>query len=325
MLPAELNHEHKSARVPFDLSGKRLDQVLSILFPGYSRSRLQQWLLHGHVQVDGSVWRAKDKVKGGEQIALTAVIERQIADAPEDLPLEVVYADEHLIVVNKPSGLVVHPAAGNRAGTMLNALLHYAPELAQLPRAGIVHRLDKDTTGLLVVARTLEAQTKLTTQLQARSVSREYDAVVLGIVVSGGTVNAPLGRHPVERKHMAVREGGREAITHYRVVEHFRAHTHLRVQLETGRTHQIRVHLAHIHFPIVGDATYGGRVRLPPRSSVEFTAALRQFPRQALHASRLSLDHPADGKRMQWRVPLPQDMQDLLEAMRDDAFAAEEG
>ena len=171
---------------------------------------------------------------------------------------------------------------------------------------------------------TPEAQTKLTTQLQARSVAREYDAVVLGIVVSGGTVNAQLGRHPVERKHMAVREGGREAITHYRVVEQFRAHTHLRVQLETGRTHQIRVHLAYIHFPIVGDATYGGRVRLPPRSSVEFTAALRQFPRQALHASRLSLDHPADGKRMQWRVPLPHDMQDLLDAMRDDAVAAEE-
>jgi 23S rRNA pseudouridine1911/1915/1917 synthase len=324
MLPTELNHEHQSARVPFELSGRRLDQVLSVLFPDYSRSRLQQWLLHGHVQVDGTVWRAKDKVKGGEQIALTAVIERQVVDAAEDLPLDVVYADEHLIVVNKPAGLVVHPAAGNRDGTMLNALLHYAPELAHLPRAGIVHRLDKDTTGLLVVARTLEAQTKLTTQLQARSVSREYDAVVLGVVVSGGTVNAPMGRHPVERKHMAVREGGREAVTHYRVMEHFRAHTHLRVQLETGRTHQIRVHLTHIHFPIVGDPTYGGRVRLPPRSSPEFIAALREFPRQALHASRLSLDHPANDKRMQWRVPLPQDMQDLLDAMRDDASVDEE-
>jgi len=324
MLPIELNHEHQSARVPFELSGRRLDQVLSVLFPDYSRSRLQQWLLHGHVQVDGTVWRAKDKVKGGEQIALTAVIERQVVDAAEDLPLHVVYADEHLIVVNKPAGLVVHPAAGNRAGTMLNALLHYAPELAHLPRAGIVHRLDKDTTGLLVVARTLEAQTKLTTQLQARTVSREYDAVVLGVVVSGGTVNAPMGRHPVERKHMAVREGGREAVTHYRVMEHFRAHTHLRVQLETGRTHQIRVHLTHIHFPIVGDPTYGGRVRLPPRSSPEFIAALREFPRQALHASRLSLDHPANDKRMQWRVPLPQDMQDLLDAMRDDASVDDE-
>ncbi len=310
-------------RVPFEQSGKRLDQVLSVLFPEYSRSRLQQWLQHGHVQVDGAVWRAKDKVKGGEQVELRAVIERQVADAPEDLPLEVVYADAHLIVVNKPAGLVVHPAAGNRAGTLLNALLHYAPELAQLPRAGIVHRLDKDTTGLLVVARTPEAQTKLTTQLQARSVSREYDAVVLGVVVSGGTVNAPLGRHPVERKHMAVRAGGREAITHYRVVEQFRAHTHLRVQLETGRTHQIRVHLAHIHFPIVGDPTYGGRVRLPARAAPEFIAALREFPRQALHAARLSLDHPAHGKRMQWRVPLPQDMQDLLDIMRDDAVAAE--
>ncbi len=324
MLPAEVHQQHQSARVPFELSGRRLDQVLSVLFPDYSRSRLQQWLLHGHVQVDGSVWRAKDKVKGGEQIALTAVVERQVADAPEDLPLEVVHADAHLIVVNKPAGLVVHPAAGNRAGTLLNALLHYAPELAQLPRAGIVHRLDKDTTGLLVVARTLEAQTKLTTQLQARSVSREYEALVLGVVVSGGTVDAPLGRHPVERKHMAVRAGGREAITHYRVVEHFRAHTHLRVQLETGRTHQIRVHLAHIHFPIIGDQTYGGRVRLPSRSSPEFIAALRQFPRQALHASRLSLDHPATGERLQWRAPLPHDMQDLLAAMRDDALASTE-
>ncbi|MBI3775711.1 MAG: 23S rRNA pseudouridine(1911/1915/1917) synthase RluD [Gammaproteobacteria bacterium] len=324
MLPAENQQAHQTASVPFNLSGRRLDQVLSVLFPDYSRSRLQQWLLDGHVQVDGTVWRAKDKVKGGEQIALTAVIERQVADAPEDLPLDVVYADEHLIVVNKPAGLVVHPAAGNRAGTLLNALLHYAPELAQLPRAGIVHRLDKDTTGLLVVARTLEAQAKLVTQLQARSVSREYDAVVLGVVVSGGTVDAPLGRHPVERKRMAVRAGGREAITHFRIVEHFRAHTHLRVQLETGRTHQIRVHLAHIHFPIVGDPAYGGRVRLPPRASEAFTVALRQFPRQALHASRLSLDHPAHGKRMQWRVPLPQDMQDLLEAMRDDADTSAE-
>lgn len=323
MLSAKLQ-EHKSACVPFDLSGRRLDQVLGVLFPGYSRSRLQQWLLDGHVRIDGVIWRAKDKVKGGEQIELTAVIECQVADAPEDLPLDVVYADEHLIVVNKPAGLVVHPAAGNRRGTMLNALLHYAPELAQLPRAGIVHRLDKDTTGLLVIARNPEAQGKLIAQLQARSVSREYDAVVLGVVVSGGTVNAPLGRHPVERKHMAVRTGGREAVTHYRVVEQFRAHTHLRVQLETGRTHQIRVHLAYIHFPIVGDPVYGGRVRLPARSSAEFTAVLRQFPRQALHASRLSLDHPADGKRLQWRAPLPQDMQQLLDAMRDDAVAAEE-
>lgn len=315
----DIQKQLKNARVPQDMAGRRLDHVLSALFPEFSRSRLQQWLLAGEVNVDGTVWRSKDKVRGGEQVALAFTIEIQVTDQAQDLPLDVVYSDAHLLVVNKPAGLVVHPAAGNRAGTLLNALLFHAPELAQLPRAGIVHRLDKDTSGLLVVARTLKAQKNLVTQLQQRSVSRQYDAVVLGEVVAGGSVNVPMGRHPVERKRMAVREGGREAITHFRVLEKFRAHSHLRVSLETGRTHQIRVHLAYIHFPIVGDKTYGGRVRVPRYASAALVEALRQFPRQALHATRLELDHPELGKRMGWRVPLPRDMQELLATLRDDA------
>jgi 23S rRNA pseudouridine1911/1915/1917 synthase len=304
--------------------GRRLDQVLAALFPEYSRSRLQHWLRDGHVRVDGATPRAKDKVKGGEQVELNAPIEAQVADQPQALPLDIVYEDEHIIVINKPPGLVVHPAAGNRAGTLLNALLHHAPELANVPRAGIVHRLDKDTSGLLVVARTLQAQTHLITQLQARSVSREYDAIVRGVMVAGGTVEAAMGRHPVERKRMAVRADGREAITHFRVVEKFRAHTHVRVQLETGRTHQIRVHMAHIRYPIVGDRTYGGRVRVPRHALPELIDALRAFPRQALHAARLALDHPATGQRMQWRAALPDDMKDLLALLREDAQSVQE-
>jgi 23S rRNA pseudouridine1911/1915/1917 synthase len=314
----------RSARVPSELYGRRLDQVLVVLFPEYSRSRLQRWLRDGRVRVDGTAPRAKDKVKGGERVELNAPVETHVADQPQALPLDIVYEDEHVIVINKPPGLVVHPAAGNRAGTLLNALLHHAPELAGVPRAGIVHRLDKDTSGLLVVARTLPAQTHLIAQLQARSVSREYDAIVLGVMVAGGTIEAPMGRHPIERKRMAVRTDGREAITHFRVVEKFRAHTHVRVQLETGRTHQIRVHMAHIRYPIVGDKTYGGRVRLPPHASPDLVDALRAFPRQALHASRLALDHPATGKHMQWRAALPDDMKELLALLREDAQSAQE-
>lgn len=313
-----LQQEFKSATVSGTESGRRLDQVLTALFPDYSRTKLQQWLRDGNVRVDGVEWRGKDKVRGGELVELTAQTEMQTHDEAENLPLEIVYSDDTLLVVNKPAGLVVHPAAGNRAGTMLNALLYHAPELAQIPRAGIVHRLDKDTTGLLVVARTLKAQVSLVAQLQKRSVSRQYDAVVVGEMLSGGTIDLPMGRHPTERKRMAVREGGREAITHLRIVERFRAHTHLRVSLETGRTHQIRVHLTHAHFPIVGDKTYGGRVRIPRFASDEIIETLRAFPRQALHASRLELEHPLTGKHMHWRAPLPADMVSLLEVLRDD-------
>jgi len=221
-------------------------------------------------------------------------------------------------VINKPAGLVVHPAAGNPDGTMLNALLHHAPELVSVPRAGIVHRLDKETSGLLVVARTLKAQAHLVQQLQERAFEREYEAVAVGVMLSGGSVDAPIGRHPVDRKRMAVSQRGRPAVTHYRVAERFRAHTHVRVQLETGRTHQIRVHMAHIRYPLFGDPVYGGRLRIPPKSSEQFTEALRNFRRQALHAVRLGLTHPESGKVMQWQAPLPADMEYLLHVLRED-------
>ena len=235
------------------------------------------------------------------------------------MPLEILYEDSALIVLNKPPGLVVHPGAGNREGTLVNALLHHAPELANVPRAGVVHRLDKDTSGLLVVARTLAAHTHLVAQLQARTVKREYFAIVAGVMTAGGTIEAPVGRHPSERTRMAVVVGGREAVTHYRVLERFRGHTYVRVNLETGRTHQIRVHMAHLHYPLVGDPTYGGRLRLPADSSSTLREALRHFKRQALHAGVLGLIHPESGAALQWDAPLPADMQQLLEALRSDA------
>ncbi len=310
-----------AALVPEEAAGKRLDQVLAELFPDYSRSRLQQWVKGGQVLVDGRQPRPRDKVWGGEQVAVSAMVEVETDWQGEPIPLDIVYEDEALLVLNKPPGMVVHPAAGNREGTLVNALLHYAPELQHVPRAGIVHRLDKDTSGLLVVARTLESHTALVAQLQARSVSREYQAVVMGVLTAGGTVDAPIGRHPVQRKRMAVVESGREAVSHYRVVERFRAHTHVTVRLETGRTHQIRVHMASIRHPLVGDPVYGGRLRLPAGASEPLKAALRGFKRQALHAAALGLDHPRTGEPITWSVPLPDDLVQLLEVLRDDAAA----
>ncbi len=310
-----------AALVPEEAAGKRLDQVLAELFPDYSRSRLQQWVKGGQVLVDGRQPRPRDKVWGGEQVAVSAMVEVETDWQGEAIPLDIVYEDEALLVLNKPPGMVVHPAAGNREGTLVNALLHYAPELQHVPRAGIVHRLDKDTSGLLVVARTLESHTALVAQLQARSVSREYQAVVMGVLTAGGTVDAPIGRHPVQRKRMAVVESGREAVSHYRVVERFRAHTHVTVRLETGRTHQIRVHMASIRHPLVGDPVYGGRLRLPAGASEPLKAALRGFKRQALHAAALGLDHPRTGEPITWSVPLPDDLVQLLEVLRDDAAA----
>ena len=308
-----------TATVPEAAAGRRLDQVLVELFPDYSRSRLQDWIKSGQVTVNGHAPRARDKVWGGEQVALTAVETTELPWTGEDIALDVVYEDEAILVINKPAGLVVHPAAGNWAGTLVNALLHYAPELAQLPRAGIVHRLDKDTSGLLVVARTNAAHKSLVAQLQARTVKREYDAVVIGVMTAGGTVDAPIGRHLVDRKRMAVVEGGREAVTHYRVIERFRAHSYIKVRLETGRTHQIRVHMTHIHHPLLGDPTYGGRLRLPAGCSDRLREALHAFQRQALHAGVLGLSHPKTGEAMQWQAPPPHDMQAVLEILRDDA------
>ena len=313
------NIQQLAAIVPSGAAGQRLDQVLTVLFPDFSRTRLQQWVRAGRVTVDGHMPRARDKVWGGERIAVTAVLEVEVPWQGEAMPLDIIYEDAAIIILNKPPGLIVHPGAGNREGTLVNALLHYAPELASVPRAGVVHRLDKDTSGLLVVARTQAAHKRLVMQLQARTVKREYFAIVVGVITAGGTVDEPIGRHPTQRTRMAVVTGGREAVTHYRVVERFRHHTYLKVNLETGRTHQIRVHMALLHHPLVGDPTYGGRLRLPAGSTSALCKALRQFKRQALHAGVLGLIHPESGEALQWEAPLPDDMQQLLEALRADA------
>ncbi len=297
----------------------RLDQALARLMPDFSRTRLKDWIDAGLVQVDGRAPRARDLVNGGERVTVQIQETPVETVAAQAIELDVVHADEALIVINKPAGLVVHPGAGNRDRTLQNALLHYDAGLAAVPRAGLVHRLDKDTSGLLVVARSIVAHTALVRQLQAREIERHYEAICAGVMTAGGTVDRPIGRHRTERVRMAVREDGREAVTHYRVLERFRAHTHVRAQLETGRTHQIRVHLAHIKHALVGDTTYGGRL-LPPRGATPpLIEALRAFKRQALHAARLALAHPQTGKPMEWLAPLPADMQALLAVLRQDA------
>jgi 23S rRNA pseudouridine1911/1915/1917 synthase len=301
--------------IPPEQAGQRLDQALAALLPDYSRSRLKVWIESGEVRVDGAVMRPRDKVFGGESIVLTAVLPGETRAVPQDMPLVLAHEDRHLFVVDKPAGLVVHPGAGNPQGTLQNALLALDPKLAILPRAGIVHRLDKDTSGLLVVARTLPAHTALVRMLAEREVHREYEAICRGVMTAGGTVDAPIDRHPTDRVRMAVRDGGRESVTHYRVIKRFRAHTHVRVQLETGRTHQIRVHLAHAGFPIVGDRVYGGRLALPKGVSEALRQALREFPRQALHAARLQFDHPVTGRPVECRSPLPADMRGLLDLL----------
>ncbi|HHK2410007.1 TPA: 23S rRNA pseudouridine(1911/1915/1917) synthase RluD, partial [Pseudomonas aeruginosa] len=275
----------------------------------------------GRLTVDGAVLRPRDIVHSGAQLVLEAEQEAQGEWLAQDIELEIVYEDEHILVIDKPAGLVVHPAAGHQDGTLLNALLYHVPDIANVPRAGIVHRLDKDTTGLMVVAKTLEAHTKLVAQLQARSVSRIYEAIVIGVITSGGTIDAPIGRHGVQRQKMAVVDAGKVAVSHYRVLERFRAHTHTRVKLETGRTHQIRVHMSHIGYPLVGDPVYGGRFRIPPVASQTLVQTLREFPRQALHARFLELDHPATGVRMKWESPLPEDFLWLLSLLRQDREA----
>jgi len=311
-----------TAEIPVELDGKRLDQALAVLFQDFSRSRLQQWIRDGQVQVDAQVMRPKDKVFSGQRVTLQASLAPEGEWEAQDIPLSIVYEDAHLLVINKPAGLVVHPAAGNYTGTMLNALLHHAPQLENLPRAGIVHRLDKETSGLLVVAKDLSTHKELVAQLQAREFEREYLAIVVGVMTAGGTVEAPIGRHPVQRKRMAVVDRGKPAVTHYRVVERFRAHTLIRVKLETGRTHQIRVHMAYVHFPLLGDPVYGGRLKLPKGCSEELAQTLRQFRRQALHAARLGIIHPQTGEALSWEAPLPPDMQKLLAVLQDDAQGA---
>ena len=311
------------SHVPMEAAGRRFDQVLAELFSDYSRSRLQQWIKEGAATLDGVAARPRDKVAGGEEVALTVRLEQDERCEAQPMELDIVYADDSILVINKPAGLVVHPAAGNRDGTLQNGLLHFDPSLATVPRAGIVHRLDKETTGLMVVARTLQAQKDLVEQLQERTVKRQYEAIALGEFSGGGKIDAPIGRHPVDRKRMAVlREGAagaKPAVTHYRVTERFRGHTWLSVSLETGRTHQIRVHLSHMKHPLVGDPVYGGRLKLPAGCTEELKGVLRGFKRQALHAARLRLIHPRSGEAMEWEAPLPADMVALIEALRADA------
>ncbi|GAB1408447.1 23S rRNA pseudouridine(1911/1915/1917) synthase RluD [Thermomonas brevis] len=311
----------RHATVPAAAAGRRLDAVLAELFPEYSRSRLSAWIKSGHVTVDGAPARPRDAVHGGEAVALDAFEDVQTRAEAEDIPLDLLHEDEHVFVLDKPAGLVVHPGAGNPAGTLVNALLHRDPALDKLPRAGIVHRLDKDTSGVMVVARTLPAHTALVAQLSARQVHRQYLAVVVGALVSGGTANAAIDRHPRDRLRMAVREDGKEAVTHYRLRDRFRAHTALECRLETGRTHQIRVHMAHLKQPIVGDPLYGGPLRLPKGASEALADALRGFRRQALHAEVLEFAHPVSGESIRCEAPLPDDMRQLLRLLREDTAA----
>ncbi len=312
-------------QVPGTLAGKRMDQALAQMFPQYSRSRLKEWLLAGRITVDGRGCRPRDPVAGGETVELHAVVEPETRVEAEPVAFRVLHEDAALIVVDKPAGLVVHPGAGNREGTLQNGLLHRYPELAAVPRAGIVHRLDKDTSGLMLVARTVEAHTALVRALSKRRIRREYRAVCRGVLTAGGTIDAPIDRHPVQRTRMAVREGGRPAVTHYRVVERFVAHTDVRARLESGRTHQIRVHFAHIRHPLLGDPVYGGRLQLPPGADETLAATLRGFRRQALHAESLALAHPESGEALEFSAPLPADHAALIEALRAHRRRTEAG
>lgn len=304
--------------VPPEMAYQRLDQIVAQLCPQFSRSQLQKWIKSGGVRVNDKVLKPKERLMGGEEVVIDAVEEVQTEYAPEAMPLDIVFEDEHIIVINKPANLVVHPAAGNWSGTLVNGLLHHDESLKLLPRAGIVHRLDKNTTGLMVVAKTLEAHQSLVAQLQERTVSRQYLALVQRPVVAGATIEGNIGRHHVDRKRMAVTDAGKHAVTHYRIEERFRYHTLLRVHLETGRTHQIRVHLSWQKMPIVGDGFYGGRAKTPAGISDALREALLAFPRQALHATTLGLEHPVTGEYMEWSAPAPDDMLDLLALLRQE-------
>ena len=315
--------ELQEAAVPLSLAGKRFDQALAEMFPDFSRSRLTEWIKSGDALLDGQPARPRAPVRGGETVALNVRTEVETTALAEDIPFELVYEDADVLVVNKPAGLVVHPGAGNPRGTLVNALLHFDLRMNELPRAGIVHRLDKDTSGLMVVARSLRSHSALVEQLSAREVHRQYVAVVVGPMIAGGTVNAPIGRHATDRVRQAVvKEGqGREAITHYRVRERFRAHTVLECRLETGRTHQIRVHMAHAKHPLIGDPLYGGSFKLPKAATPELVEMLRTFKRQALHAEKLAFVHPVSGETISTEAPMPADMQALVATLRADTAA----
>ena len=313
--------------IPPQLAGQRLDSALARLLPEHSRTRIKGWIDAGQVLIGRLPCKPRDVVRAGSRVRVRMTVEAPPTGVlPESIALNVVYEDRDVLVVDKPAGMVVHPGAGNPHHTLQNALLGMDPKLASVPRAGIIHRLDKDTSGLLVVARSIEAHTSLTRQLAARSVSREYLALCVGAMTGGGTIDEPIGRHRSDRLRMAVREDGRPAITHYRVLERFRSHTYLRVKLETGRTHQIRLHLAHRHYPIVGDPKYGARrLARPPGASDVLIDALRGFKRQALHAATLAFDHPHSGKRLRFESSVPQDLAGLLAALRGDMLDAARG
>lgn len=298
--------------IPIFFKGRRLDSALVQMFPDYSRARLQKWIRSGNVSVDGRALRPKDIVSGGEEVKLQVTQSEEVSVEPQAIDLDIVYEDHYILVVNKPAGLVVHPGAGNPSGTMANALLHHDPCLRAVPRAGIVHRLDKDTSGLLVVAKQLQSHINLVGQLQQRAVSRKYIALAHGEIIAGGTVDAAISRHPVDRTRMAVSSSGKHAITHYRVRQRYKVCTLLDVQLETGRTHQIRVHMAHLQNPLVGDAVYGGKIKA---TSDLNRSKLAKFPRQALLAASLAFKHPDDQRMCEWSVPIPEDFQQLLDVL----------
>ncbi|MDE2420449.1 MAG: 23S rRNA pseudouridine(1911/1915/1917) synthase RluD [Gammaproteobacteria bacterium] len=312
-------HIVKTAVVDDSLIGLRFDQVAALLFSEFSREKLKEWMLAGDLKFDGKIVKPKSRALGGEKVDLDVTLAAQTRSQPEEMALDIVYEDDQIIVINKPAGLVVHPGVGNWSGTLVNGLLHHDPRLAELPRAGLVHRIDKDTSGLLVIAKTLVAQHSLSQQLAEKSVFRIYDAVAVGHVIAGGTIDEPIRRHSTDRLKMAVQHGGRDSVTHYRVAERFGAHTLLRVQLETGRTHQIRVHMSYIGFPLVGDATYGGRARLPRGITAELVQTLQQFKRQALHARELGLVHPVTGEEMHFEAPWPDDFTHLVKMLRKEA------
>ncbi len=313
------NQVRETAIIPEEALGLRFDQALASMFPEFSRSLLKKWIQNGAITLDGAVvTKPREKIIPGMEVIIEAEQAVEVEDKAQAIDLDIVYEDDTLLVINKPAGLVVHPGAGNTDGTLLNALLHHCADLEELPRSGIVHRLDKETSGLMVVAKTMEAYARLTRALKARNVIREYEAVVVGVLTAGGLVNAAIGRHPSKRTHMAVLKTGKDATTHYRVIERLRAHSYLRLRLESGRTHQIRVHMAHIKHPLVGDPQYGGRPRPPANISDDLSYLLRSFPRQALHAVHLSFLHPISGEVMAWTSTLPADMQKLIKALRLD-------
>lgn len=314
-----MSREKLTTTIPDELAGLRLDQALARMFPEYSRSRLKEWLLDGAICVEGGPTRPKDAVSGGERVELEPRAEAEVEALPEPMNLDIVHEDDDVLVVNKPAGLVVHPGAGNPSGTLMNGLLHHSPRLEEVPRAGIIHRIDKDTSGLLLIAKTLTAHTALVRQLGEREIAREYLAICCGVLTGGGTIDEPIARHPVDRTRMSVQQGGRHAVTHFTVVERFRAHSYIRVRLETGRTHQIRVHFAWRRNPLVGDPAYGGRLAQPAGASDVLVEALRGFRRQALHATRLAFSHPSTGTEIELEVPPPGDFASLIGVLREDA------